>query len=302
MNRTKRAVTGLAAATASLVIAATPALSAPQAPQVDPGITLGYTVVDARSGETTLQSNEHEQFRSASVVKLLIALDYLEGLEPGAEIPAEDEALLQPMLRSSNDAAASTFWVRGGQKAIVERMADKLDLDDTRPPAKEGMWGYTALSASDVAKTYRYVLDDTEPEVRDFIMGNLRKHTTCADDGFDQSFGLAGAPGADAVKQGWSGFGAAPEPGEECRDSSDDPAATARVLNSPEVARARQIAPGEDPDDAPEIDLKRPAMHTTGTVDDGDKIVVLLTLEPEKTDWQTAAKRTTQIAKALALA
>ncbi|MEU6264286.1 hypothetical protein [Saccharopolyspora shandongensis] len=115
------------------------------------------------------------------------------------------------------------------------------------------------------------------------------------------AFGIPSAvaePGA--VKQGWSGFGGAPAQGEECQDSSD-PGLTAKVLASPEVAQARQIAPGEGPTTraADDIDLKRPAMHTTGTVGDDEKIIVLLTLEPEKTPWETAAKRTTAITKML---
>ena len=304
MRKTKKAVSCLAAATASLVIAATPALSAPKpAPAAPAEVTAGMVVVDADSGETTLQANEHHKFRSASVVKLLIAIDYLENLGPGQEIPKEDKALLQPMLRSSNDKAASTFWVKGGQKAIIDRMVDEIGLEDTAPPEQEGMWGYTALSAADVARTYDYLLHDADPEVRDFVLGNLRKHTTCADDGFDQSFGLPSATDERvAVKQGWSGFGEGPAPGEECAAASDDPATTAAVLASPEVARAGADAPGESTGPAPisagGIDIKRPAMHTTGIVD-GDKIVVLLTLEPEGTDWATAATRTTVLAKAL---
>jgi hypothetical protein len=295
VNFAKKAATGLAAATAGLLLAAAPAHAAPIE-----DVTAGYVVVDADSGETTLQHNEHMKFRSASVVKLLIAIDYLETLD-GAEIPAEDRALLEPMLRSSNDDAASALWVRGGQKAIVDRMVAQIGLDDTAPPVDEGMWGYTAISAADVAKIYQYILDEAKPEVSEFMLTNLHKHTKCADDKFDQSFGIPSAvdePGA--VKQGWSGFGGAPEPGKECQDSSD-PELTAKVLASPQVAQSRQIAPGEGPTTraADDIDLKRPAMHTTGTVGDDEKIIVLLTLEPEKTPWETAAERTTALTKVL---
>ncbi|MER7011109.1 hypothetical protein ABT324_06755 [Saccharopolyspora sp. NPDC000359] len=297
MNFTKKAVAGLATATAAVLLAAPPVHAAPS------DVTTGYVVVDADSGETKAKANEHQKFRSASLVKLLIAIDYLENLD-GEAIPDEDRALLEPMLRSSNDDAASVFWVRGGQQEIIERMVSKIGLTDTAPPPAEqpGVWGYTAVSAADVAKVYQYILDDAAPEVRKFMLTNLRAHTQCAGDGFDQSFGIPSAveePGA--VKQGWSGFGEGPEPGEECEDSSD-PAMTARVMASPEVQEARRIAPAEAPltaRAATDIDLKRRAMHTTGTVDDDDKIIVLLTLEPEETSWEQAAKTTTALTKLL---
>lgn len=265
MNYAKKAAAGFAAAATGLLLAAPPGTAAP-APEPPADVTAGYIVVDADSGETALQRNEHKKFRSASVVKLLIAMDYLETLD-GKEIPAEDKALLEPMLRSSNDDAASALWVRGGQKAIVDRMVGEIGLDDA------------------------------DSEVSEFVLTNLHAHTECADDKFDQSFGIPSAVGEPgAVKQGWSGFGGAPEPGKECEDSSD-PGLTARVLASPEVARAREVAPGEGPTTraADDIDLKRPAMHTTGTVGDDEKIIVLLPLEPEKTPWETAAERTTTL-------
>ncbi|MER5394436.1 hypothetical protein [Saccharopolyspora sp. NPDC002686] len=165
MKFTEKAVAGLATATAVL-LAASPAHAAPSE------VTTGYVVVDAETGETQAEQNEHYQFRSASLVKLLIAIDYLENLD-GAEIPAEDRALLEPMLRSSNDDAASALWVRGGQLEIIDRTVKKIGLTDTTPPDQPG-----------------------------------------------------------AVKQGWSGFGEGPEPGEECQDSSN-PALTASVLASP---------------------------------------------------------------------
>lgn len=40
-------------------------------------------------------------------------------------------------------------------------------------------------------------------------------------------------------------------------------------------------------------------MHVTGTFGDDEKITVLFTLEPEKTTWITAAKRTTALTQVL---
>ncbi|CAL99568.1 hypothetical protein A8924_0605 [Saccharopolyspora erythraea NRRL 2338] len=230
-------------------------------------ISAGYLVVDAASGRVLSERDPRRRFRSASIVKILIALDHLLELGPGGDIPDDDRALLGPMLRASNDDAASTLWERAGQRAVIDRMAPALGLRDTEPPADEGMWGYTAISAADVVRIYLHLLHDAPDDVGAFVLGHLRNHTQWADDGFDQSFGLPSAlPDAGAVKQGWSGFG----------------------------SRARTDAGSGDG-----IDLKRPAMHTTGTTADDGTVIAVLTLHPDDTDWDTAAKRVTELTRAI---
>jgi len=259
-------------------------------------MTASYLVVDQATGQT-FGADEHKQYRSASLVKLFIALDYLESHGPDFEIPADDLALLEPMLRSSNDDAASTLWVRDGWDEIVKRMVVKIGLTDTAPPASRGKWGYTAISAADIAKTYQYILHETDAKYRDFIMSNLAKSTKCGSDGFDQSFGIPSAvSGPRAVKQGWSGYGAAPAPGEECTVPD---ANVRRVLNSPEVKAATAVASsGEGTFGAQDVDLTSRAMHTSGTVGAGNcKIVVVLTLEPTTLSWKDSADRITNLTR-----
>ena len=263
------------------------------------GMTASYLVLDRVTGGSWA-SGEHEQYRSASVVKLFIALDYLESHGPDYVIPPEDLALLEPMLRSSDDDAASTLWVRDGWEQIVVRMAAEIGLTDTEPPASRGKWGYTAISAADVVRTYEYILTQAYPSFRDFIMGNLHQTTRCGTDGFDQSFGIPSAlPRPLAAKQGWSGYGAAPAPGEECVEPG-----TGAV---PDVAEVRAALDAIDRENAraateaaPDIDLTSRAMHTTGTVGANDeKIVVVLTLEPTTLSWQDSAARITDLTAAV---
>src|SRR5262245_36462644 len=46
--------------------------------RIPTGVTAGYVVFDRVAGRVTVGGNVHHRFRSASVVKLLIAIDYLE--------------------------------------------------------------------------------------------------------------------------------------------------------------------------------------------------------------------------------
>ncbi len=247
---------------------ASPAPRAAATVTVPAGVTAGVAVFDRQTGTFTEQLNPAMKFRSASVVKLLIALDYLWNRDPVTGIPAGDRAQLNSMLRSSDDDAASDFWVRNGGSAIVTRMARELKLTNTDPPPanQDGMWGYTAMSAADTVKIYRYLLDQAPAPVRDLIMGQLRQSTRCsAIDHFDQHFGIAGAFDRPwAVKQGWSGFGG-PEAG---------------TCHSGASALGTEAEP---------LDVTHPALHTTGTVGAGDRsIVAVFTLHPTGTSYGKA--------------
>ncbi|CAL9656337.1 hypothetical protein [Streptomyces sp. enrichment culture] len=276
----------------SLALAATsfspPAAAAPARPgntssveepsaQVPAGVTAGVAVFDRQTGTFTEQVNASAQFRSASIVKLLMALDFLWNRGPDYTVPAADRARLEPMLRSSDDAAANHYWSNYGYSAIIDRMVGRLGLSDTVPPVDENFWGYTAMSARDTVKVYRYVLEKAPAPVRDFIMGNLRQSTRCASDGFDQHFGIAGAFDRPwAVKQGWAG--------------SSYPAGTCGpVSTAPARADTAAEGPGPGTTTAAAVDLTRPALHSTGTVGAGDRsIVAVFTLHPNGTSYGKA--------------
>jgi hypothetical protein len=194
-------------------------------------------------------------------VKILIAIEQLE--------MRGDDPRIEPMLRRSDDYSASELWVENGWDQLVVRTVQRLGLEDTRPPEKRGMWGYTAVSASDVIKIYRYVLEDAAPFVRDTIMGHLQNAEKCASDGFDQSFGLPSVTTRPAFKQGWSGFG---DPEQPCVRSKG----------------ARRSVTWD-------LDTRSPALHTSGTC--ADSIVAVLTLHPAGTRYSDAATEVTRLAE-----
>ncbi|XRQ16177.1 hypothetical protein ACN3XK_36500 [Actinomadura welshii] len=230
------------------------------------GVRASYVVFDRVAGRVVVERKARQTFRSASLVKILMALDYMQE----NRVSADDRALMRVMLRSSDDGAATELWRRGGQKDILARMAPKAGLRDTAPPPadKPGFWGYTALSAADVVRTYRYLLDEAPEADREFVLEQLRKATPCGTDGFDQRFGIPRALERPwAVKQGWSGFGDAPA--GPCRGAR--PAAW-----------------------RPDLGIGRPVLHTTGLVGDR-KIVVVLTLHPAGSSFAAAAKRITAL-------
>ena len=252
---------------ATLLGPARSATAAPAAPSLDDGSVFGIAVYDRHAGMVYTQ-NSTAQFRSASVVKLLIAVDFLKS---HPSYSGSQEGALQRMLRGSDDDDATDFWNLGGRNNIIARMVPEIPLSNTTPPSNDGQWGFTNISAADVVQIYRYLLD-RNPAIGATIMANLRLSQECANDGFDQTFGIPSAfRSVSAVKQGWSGFGASfvgcPAPLADTR--------------------------GE------ETGLPV-AMHTTGTVGSGDRaIVAVLSLQPHGTAAEEAAERVTRVTQAL---
>jgi len=269
----------VAAATAAACLVSAPAIAVPD------GVTAGVAVFDRRTGRFTESHDARVRFRSASIVKLLIALDFLWERAPAYDVPDADRTRLEPMLRSSDDAAASYYWRLNGYAAVVDRMVARLGLRDTAAPPTEWRtyWGYTAISAADTVRVYRYVLDEAPAPVRTFVMENLRLSTRCAVDHYDQSFGIPSAFARPwAVKQGWSGFG----------DAAPGPCAPQAVpVQRPTVSTAG--TPGVP-------DLISEALHTTGVVGAGDRsIVVVYTLHPDGTAYERAATDLTRLTRGL---
>ncbi|MFR9672996.1 hypothetical protein [Streptomyces sp. TR06-5] len=234
---------------------------------------VGAVVLDRATGAVTERVAADLPFRSASVVKILLALDHLWERGPLDELPAAEHSRLTDMLRRSHDGAASHYWARNGGSAIVARMAARLGLTGTAPPpaSHPGFWGYTALTAADTVRLYRHLLEDTPAPVRDLVMGALRTAPRTAADGYDQYFGIPSAFARPwSLKQGWSGFDAPCGPAD--REASG----------------------------ACGIDLVGGVLHSTGTVGADDRAVVaLLTLHPEGTPYPDACAEVDRLAAGL---
>ena len=143
-------------------------------------------------------------FPTASLVKLFLAEDVLHRARAGAiSLTPEDRAQLEVMIRSSNDPAASDFWVRFDGAQAVRDVATRYGLTDTAPPRRWGQWGETTTTASDLAWFLTRLPVVAHPDDAAALLGWMGAATPIASDGFDQEFGVFGTlPGA-AVKQGW---------------------------------------------------------------------------------------------------
>lgn len=181
-----RQVTGLADGVVSAVRAAS-----------RPDTAVGLLVVDRATDRALAAHEPNRPFRSASLVKLLMAVD---ALVSGTATREE----LHVMLSRSDDDIANRLWVRSGGSAMVVATAARLGLRGTRPPALPHRWGDVLMTPADVIRVYRHIAA-LPPADRDLLEGALRAAPSVAADGFDQHFGIPDAVSAPwAVKQGWS--------------------------------------------------------------------------------------------------
>jgi hypothetical protein len=296
VRRRARGLTMVALLIVGASVAGGPAGAAPAPADTDttgtrPGLVAGVAVFDRAHQRFLKRDNADKQFRSASLVKVLIAVDHLWDLGPDHPVPPDDRAKLDLMLRSSDDAVASEFWARNGRGLIVERMAVRLGLPNTTPPpAGRTGWGSTGVSAADLVRVYRYVLDEAPAPVRTLVMDALAGATRCGTDGFDQSFGLRSAfRNPTAVKQGWVNFGDSP------RHPCTAPVLSAATRAAREAARdAARDAAQED------VDYASVALHTTGTVGENHRtIVVVLSTHPAGSSFAQAGYALTNLTRAL---
>lgn len=176
----------------------------------DPDIELGAAVLDRHTGELALGERGDEPFYTASLSKLVVAIDLLDRRRlEGLVATAEDLDLLRRALGPSDDQAMNRLWVEFDGPGAASRVGDRLGLTGTSPPEDTGQWGEMLVSAADWMRVWTYVLDEMPEADRAVLVDAVAAAPATATDGFDQAFGLLspsvdGPSGPGAVaKQGW---------------------------------------------------------------------------------------------------
>jgi hypothetical protein len=107
-----------------------------------------FAVVDNRG--RLFGTRVHEHFRSASVVKVMMLIAYLQRLAAGHHgVGPSDDALLHPMIHISDNEAASAVLGFVGTGALA-RVAREAGMADYAPAV--GWWAFTQTSAADQAR------------------------------------------------------------------------------------------------------------------------------------------------------
>ncbi|WP_299952270.1 hypothetical protein [uncultured Modestobacter sp.] len=168
--------------------------------------TVGIAVLDRETGQWMENGHAHTRVRSASIVKVFVAENLLDRQARGMRLPAGDAALLESMIRRSDDAAMSSLYSRYGGLQIVTDVARKYGLSEIGPPPTPSYWGMFQITAHDVVKFYDGMLSGgLNSADREYLVRLMREATPTGADGFYQFAGIPDAlPGqVRGVKQGW---------------------------------------------------------------------------------------------------
>ncbi|MCX6464695.1 MAG: hypothetical protein NTW05_14065, partial [Pseudonocardiales bacterium] len=174
------------------------------------GTEPGVAVLDRQTGELAVGARGDEPFYTASLSKLLVAVEVLyQHRADGISVDESDLDLIRRALGPSDDQAMNALWVRFDGPGAVVRVAARLGLTSAAPPPDPSQWGDVAISPRDTARLLDHVLGSLPQPDRDVLIGALAQAPPIATDGFDQAYGLL-APqvsgevnGSLIAKQGW---------------------------------------------------------------------------------------------------
>lgn len=171
---------------------------------------LGVAVMDRSTGETALGGQGGKPFYTASLSKVVLAVDVLDRRRSdGLAVSESDIALFRRALGPSDDAAMSDLWGRFDGPGAARRVSDRLGLSGTTAPRDPTQWGEMSVPPSETVRIWKHILDEMPSADRQLLVSAMQAAPVTAKDGFDQGFGLMspavdgpGGPGAVA-KQGW---------------------------------------------------------------------------------------------------
>lgn len=171
---------------------------------------LGVAVLDRTTGEAAVGGRGTEPFYTASLAKVVVAVDMLDRRRlDGLSISDADIDLIRRALGPSDDNAMNALWTRFDGAGAASRVEQRLDLDGTTDPRDPSQWGEMSLPAADFVKVWRHILEDMPAADSDLLVSAMDAAPASARDGFNQAFGLLspavrGPDGPGAVaKQGW---------------------------------------------------------------------------------------------------
>jgi hypothetical protein len=171
--------------------------------QVVKSATTAAVVVDREQHKTLVSENGDRAFISGSLVKVMIALDAMNRHPHDQQVAKR----VYTMIQFSDDDLASGFWSTEGGASIISRVRSMIGLRGTRPPTPTNMWGWTMITANDMALVYDYLLDQAPDQDRETIVEAMAHAAERGSDGFYQHFGIPDGLGGKfpwAVKQAWA--------------------------------------------------------------------------------------------------
>jgi hypothetical protein len=113
----------------------------------------GVIAFAVRTDDRLWGTHVDEQFPSASVLKAMLLVAYLRHVRD-RPLRASERALLTPMIRRSDNSAATTIRDRIGDGALV-RLAHRVGMTRFRPGG--AIWGNSQITARDQTRFFAHI-------------------------------------------------------------------------------------------------------------------------------------------------
>jgi hypothetical protein len=165
-----------------------------------PGVA-GIVVRDRETGAVWRNASSKTHIWGCSTPKLAMVVDLLLRNDSGAiRLTAEDRNLMQKMLHSSDDDAATTLWKRYGAEDYATRFPSYGMTDMKFTAEHPHTWGWILTTTDDLDRLMNYVLNNLPAIHRDYIVREMRTVDP------NQQWGVWGAGNAASPgnKNGWS--------------------------------------------------------------------------------------------------
>ncbi|MGA8114717.1 MAG: tat pathway signal sequence [Actinocatenispora sp.] len=165
---------------------------------------LSVVLTDRRTGRTWRHGPTDHPGWTASTVKLAMATDILMRARSGEVTMTDaDHHDMDTMLNFSDNNAADRLWERFGGDEQLARFRQVFGMTDLNfiPGFTNGAyWGFVKCTSEDLSHLMNYVLSDTDPTDRDYLVTAMRGVAE------NQQWGVwaAGADQQPGNKDGWS--------------------------------------------------------------------------------------------------
>jgi hypothetical protein len=161
-----------------------------------------WALMDRRTGQIWGSPTIAGTTWPASMIKAWLGSDFLRLATEKKQTPnSASMALLDKMIRDSDNDAAQTIYTRNGGSASIKRLISMCKLTDSKPDSRG--WSFTNISAEDTVRMADCIADGVAagPKWTDWILERMRT-VRVGDFGIRKALPAASAAKV-SIKNGW---------------------------------------------------------------------------------------------------
>lgn len=138
---------------------------------------LAVAVLDRATGEISVGTRGTEPFYTASLSKVVLAVDILDRRRlEGLAVSERELQMIRRALGPSDDSAMNALWTHFDGPGAAGRVSRQLGLTATTAPRDRSQWGEMSVPAADTVRIWQYILDEIPAADRDLLITAMPRH------------------------------------------------------------------------------------------------------------------------------